>query len=66
MESEWAGAVRRKGERKKPESRRTGANRGRKLEAAKQTAWLYVGILRQEVVEHMVDKGIEGEIDLNN
>ena len=48
LESEWVGVVRRKGERKKPESRGTVANRGRKLEAAKQTAWLYVGRLRQE------------------
>jgi hypothetical protein len=59
------GVVLRKGERKKPESRRTGANRRRKLEAANQTAWLYVGKLRQEttprkVVEQMVDKGIKG------
>ena len=46
LESEWVGVVRRKGERKKPESRGMGANRSRKLEAAKQMAWLYVGILQ--------------------
>ena len=68
LESEWVHIGRRKGERKKAEPIGTGANRSRKLEAAKQTAWLYVGRLRQEttareVVEHMIDKGIEGEID---
>ena len=67
LESEWMGIVRRKGQRKKLEPIGAGANRGRNLEAAKQTTWLYVGIWQEtsplEMVEHMVDKGIEGEID---
>ena len=59
--------LRRKCERKKLEPLKTGANRGRKLKAAKQTAWLFVRRLRQEttlqeVIAYLIDKGREREI----